>query len=411
MKKIEKRNKIRISYQFEILNILRKGKRTITELADSLNISFTAISHILEELEAEKIILTSNKNRSKKRGRYPAYVELNCDDGVVCSVDFSFFDVRVVIASLQSEIIIEETIPGVKYLNKETLGQVEACIKDLLKKPEVTNRKLLSICIACPGLIRPKDYEIVFSRRLSDLNIIHPVLYFTNAFNVSVEMHNDVRIGCLAELKVGAFPKKLNNGLFIVIGPYAGLALVINGKIYQGSNGFSGETPVYVGDDDIVANSRWNSRFYSILEIERDIRSNKNTQLPDQDELINVKQLIENYKKGDKETVAAVEESAKRNAITIFGLATILDIDYIVIGGEILEFGSQYLDLIRRDIDEFSSSEIRTRILASSLNNEYSTIGSCYQATSIYFLEAIEALTKKRFNLSEFALGEEYRDI
>ena len=124
-----------------------------------------------------------------------------------------------------------------------------------------------------------------------------------------------------------------------------------------------------------------------------------------------MKKLIENYKKGDKETVAAVEESAKRNAITIFGLATILDIDYIVIGGEILEFGSQYLDLIRRDIDEFSSSEIRTRILASSLNNEYSTIGSCYQATSIYFLEAIEALTKKRFNLSEFALGEEYRDI
>jgi len=411
MEKLEKRNKIRISYQFEILNLLRKGKHTITELADSLNISFTAISHIVEELEAEKIILTSNKNRSKKRGRYPAYVELNCDDGVVCSVDFSFLDVRVVIASLQSEIVVEETIPSVKYLNKETLSQVEACIKDLLKKPEVTNRKLLSICIACPGLIRPKDYEIVFSRRLSDSNIIHPFLYFANAFNVSVEMHNDVRIGCLAELKVGAFPKKLNNGLFIVIGPYAGLALVINGKIYQGSNGFSGETPVYVWDDDFVANSRWNSRFFSLLEIERSIKRNKNMPLPGPDELINVKQLIEDYKKGDKETVAAVEESAKRNAITIFGLATILDIDHIVIGGEILEIGSQYLDLIRKGIDEFSTSEIRTRILASGLNNEHSTIGSCHQATSIYFLEAIEAFTKKRFNLSEFSLGEEYRDI
>lgn len=275
MEKLEKRNKIRISYQFEILNLLRKGKHTITELADSLNISFTAISHIVEELEGEGIIKTSNKNKSKKRGRYPAYVELNCDDGVVCSVDFSFLDVRVVIASLQSEIIVEKTIPVVRYINKDTLGQVEACMKDLLKRPEVNNRKLLSICIASPGLIRPSDYEIVFSRRLCDSNMFHPVVYFANAFNVSVEMYNDVRIGCLAELKVGAFPKKLNNGLFILIGPYAGLALVINGKIYQGSNGFSGETPVYVGDDDIVAQSRWNSRFFSLLEIERKIRKKR----------------------------------------------------------------------------------------------------------------------------------------
>jgi len=411
MEKLEKRNKIRISYQFEILNLLRKGKHTITELADSLNISFTAISHIVEELEGEGIIKTSNKNKSKKRGRYPAYVELNCDDGVVCSVDFSFLDVRVVIASLQSEIIVEKTIPVVRYINKDTLGQVEACMKDLLKRPEVNNRKLLSICIASPGLIRPSDYEIVFSRRLCDSNMFHPVVYFANAFNVSVEMYNDVRIGCLAELKVGAFPKKLNNGLFILIGPYAGLALVINGKIYQGSNGFSGETPVYVGDDDIVAQSRWNSRFFSLLEIERKIRKKKNLPLLGYDELIDVKQLVKKYKKGDKETVAAVEESAKRNAITIFGLATVLDIDYIVIGGEILEFGREYLDLIRKAIDEFSSSEIRTRILASGLNNEHSTIGSCYQAISIYFLESIEAFTKKRFNLSDFKLGTEYRDI
>ena len=41
MEKLEKRNNIRISYQFEILNLLRRGKHTITELADSLNISFT----------------------------------------------------------------------------------------------------------------------------------------------------------------------------------------------------------------------------------------------------------------------------------------------------------------------------------------------------------------------------------
>lgn len=411
MERFEKRNEIRIAYQLEIINILREGKKTITELAHILGISFTALSHIADELVKARLLKYSDKKQSKTRGRNPVFVEINCDEGVICSIDFSSYDIRVAIASLDSKIIIEDYINDVKYLTKEHLEQIEQMINSLLKRPEVKNRKLLSICIASPGLIRPDNYEYVASRRLISGQTINPASYFTNAFNVKVEMHNDVRIGCLAEMKYGAFPKKLFNGLFVHIGFSSGLALIINGKLYEGSNGFSGETPVFYGDDEITRESQWNTRFFPICEIDTAIKKYRNIPISDNAEYIDLDRILNDYKKRDEITVKAVEESAKRNAMTLFGLATVLDIDFVVIEGKILEFGSEYIDLIRKDINAFSSMGIRTRIATSGLKEECSTLGACYHASSMYFLDSIEKLTKERIDLPDFELSKRYKEI
>ena len=413
MDKIEKRNEIRIDNQIEIINLLRRSKRTTTELAKRLGVSFTAISNIIDELVKNNLIKYSNKKESKTRGRNPVFVELNCDEGVICCVDLSSYFIRVVIASLDNKIIVEDTIPDFAFLTQEHLEQIEQSIKNLLKRPEVNNRKLLSICIASPGLIRPDSYEYVYSRRLSGQTTINPVTYLTNAFNVKVEMHNDVRMGCLAELKYGVFPKKPFNGLFIHIGFYSSLSLVLNGKIYEGSNGFAGETPVYDLEETDYKSRIWNSRFCPMFEISRTIQNEKQLPLTQANAYIDVNKIIEDYKNGDPVTVKAVEESAKINAMTIFGLATILDIEYVVIEGLILEFGESYLDLIKQFVGKLSSATvaIRARILSSGLKEESSMIGACHQAASMYFLESIENATKERINLSDFVIDKKYREI
>lgn len=413
MDKIEKRNEIRIDNQIEIINLLRRNKRTTTELAKRLGVSFTAISNIIDELVKNNLIKYSSKKESKTRGRNPVFVELNCDEGVICCVDLSSYFIRIVIASLDNQIIVEDTIPDFAFLTQEHLEQIEQSIKNLLKRPEVKNRKLLSICIASPGLIRPDSYEYVYSRRLSGQTTINPVTYLTNAFNVKVEMHNDVRMGCLAELKYGVFPKKPFNGLFIHIGFFSSLSLVLNGKIYEGSNGFAGETPVYDLEEKNYKSRIWNSRFCPMFEISRTIQNEKQLPLTQANAYIDVNKIIEDYKNGDPVTVKAVEESAKINAMTIFGLATILDIEYVVIEGLILEFGESYLDLVKQFVGKLSSATvaIRARILSSGLKEESSMIGACHQAASMYFLESIENATKERINLSDFVIDKKYREI
>ena len=150
-----------------------------------------------------------------------------------------------------------------------------------------------------------------------------------------------------------------------------------------------------------------------MFEISRTIQNEKQLPLTQANAYIDVNKIIEDYKNGDPVTVKAVEESAKINAMTIFGLATILDIEYVVIEGLILEFGESYLDLIKQFVGKLSSATvaIRARILSSGLKEESSMIGACHQAASMYFLESIENATKERINLSDFVIDKKYREI
>lgn len=92
---------------------------------------------------------------------------------------------------------------------------------------------------------------------------------------------------------------------------------------------------------------------------------------------------------------------------TITEIANMLGISFTAI----IAFGNSYLDLIRKDINEFSSSEIRTRIVTSGLDDKCSTLGVGYQAASIYFKDMIENSTEERFGLLDYVLEEKYREL
>ncbi len=421
MESNESQIEVRVKHQIEILNILRREKATITELANSSDISFTAMSKIVDELVQERLLIYSGKNKTSGRGRKPIGVEINNDLGVVCVIDFASRDARIILSTLDSKIVVEEYIPAFGLITKELLNKVEGIIRKLLDAPEVNKRPLLSICIVSPGIIRPDDYSFVDSRLVSSDHIgkVNPVSYFANAFDVKVEMHNDVRIGCYGELKYGVFPKEVFNGLFIHLGHASGLALIINGKIYTGSHNSSGETACYAENsgDEILNSSFWNGRFYPLGEINNrihelniekegkynsDLKRNFNYDLD---------KILEGFNNNDKSIVRAVEESAKRNAITIIGLATILDVEFIVIEGKILSLGEHYVNLMRKYISDFNQKDLRTRIIISTLKEDCEVLGACYKATSIFLFDKLEAIAKKRTKSSKFVLDKSFKEL
>ena len=415
MENTGKQNDIRIKHQIDIMNLLRRGRTTLTDIAECLDVSFTAAKKIVEELIQNDLVIYSSKNKSPVRGRKPIFVEINNKIGVVGVVDYSSGNAHVLLATLDSNIVVEEYIPDVPYITRQVLAQTEEIVRKLLLDPKVNGRPLLSICVISPGIMRADDYEFVSSRVVNpaDLTKVNPVLHFSNAFNVKVEMHNDVRIGCFGEMKFGAFPKNNYDGLFIHLGVSSGIALIFGGKIYRGSNNFSGETASYnwSSEDRVLRESIWNSRFFPLWEINQRIRVAHGGELEKDIDYVDVDKIAKDYQDGDPITVNAVEESAKRNAITIIGLATILDVEYIVIEGQILKLGSGYMDLIRQYLSEFTEKEIRARLLVSTLKDQCEILGACYQATNIFLFEKVESITKQRTKSSKFVLDKYYREI
>ncbi|MCQ2796145.1 MAG: ROK family protein [Bacilli bacterium] len=408
MEKLENRNNVRLNNQLLLIDALRKEKRTITDLSDYLEISFCATRHIVDELTACGLCKYSSKQAINKRGRIPLFVEINNNAGVVCGIDFSTKIIKVALYSLDGKLINSASKEDSLFITKNHLAKAENMLKDLLDRPEVNNRKLLSICISSPGIIDTKTYEYVSVFRLEDQKL-NPVSYFTNVFSVDVEMYNDVRIGCLAELKTGNFPYKFLNGMLFRIGTFGGISFINNGKIYTGAHGFAGETPNYILDDPIALKNDMNGRVYSLWEVINNINLKKGLPKLKYDEVINIeKVIIDNYKNNDPFTLEALDEACKYNAITIISLCSLLDLDYVVIEGAISD---EIFKKICRYVTDLSVNRVRTRIIQSTLGAESSLIGACYQAQTIYFHKSLEKLNQKRLRMDEFKINPSFKDI
>lgn len=410
MEKLENRNNVRLTNQIEILNILRKSHSTITDIADKLDISFTAAKNIIEEMSDAKLVtISESKQQLNKRGRSPSIVKLSTDNGIVCGIDMSGWDIKVFLCSLDCKILCQKEIPSVIFIQPEHLPQIKKMIDELLKEKVVKGKKLLSICISSPGLINQETskYEEVF--RIPRYKDMDPIEYFKKAFGVHVEMYNDIRLGALAELKFGSFPDKPFNGIFMHIGTACGYALILNGKIYKGSNGFAGEFPTFNEID--VYSKTWAGRIYGIYDILRSEQKDLSAFIPEGDEKTVFKNLMKRYEEKDPLLLTKIEESIKMNAIAIIGLCAALDIEYLVIEGPILCFGKEYINSLSKTIKEYSKAKIRTKILASTLQEDSSVLGTAYQAVSSYYLDALKKLTKKRINKENFKINKTFYEI
>lgn len=411
MEKLENRNNVRLNNQLLLINALRKEKRTVTDLSDYLEISFCATRHIVDELVAGGICKYSSKQSVNARGRIPLFAELNNDVGVVGAIDFSTTKIKVALSSLDGKETLTNVTEGALFITKEHLQIAENMLKELLTRPEIKNRKLLSICISSPGIIDPKTFEYVSVFRVRDQNL-NPVAYFANIFNTDVEMYNDVRIGCLAELKSGSFPHHSFNGMFMRISAYGGISFVHAGKIYTGTKGYAGETPNFVVNDPVASKYEMSSRVYSLWEVYNDINQKKGLPRLDPEKHVEIyKNISEAYNNKDQITIDSLEDACKYNAITIIGLASLLDLDYVVIEGSILKFEPSLFKKICYYVNDLSLNRVRARIIESKMGDDASLMGACYQAKTIYFNKSLEKLNQTRLRVDQFKINPAFKDI
>lgn len=410
MKMIENRNYLRISNQIEILNILRKSDSTLTEIANKLKISFTAAKNICEEMSEFGLVeISDSKQQLSTRGRSPSIVKLCLNNGVVCGIDLSSWDIEVFICTLDCKILCRRSIPSVVIIEGKHLPQIKEIIDDLLNDPLVEGKKLLSICISSPGMINQDTmkYETVY--RIPDYKDIDPVEYFKNVYNVRVDMFNDIRMGALAELKFGSFPSRPFNGVFLHIGTSCGYAIINNGKIYKGTNGFAGEIATY-NEIDIYSKT-WAGKIYGISDILESEQKDSSQLVLDGNEKEIFDKLMERYKKKDLILMEKIKESIRMNAIAIINLCALLDIEYLVIEGPILKFGKSYTDMLIKTINEYAKVRIRTKIVTSKLQENSSILGTAYQAVTAYMFDSLEKLTRKRLDNKTFKLNKNFNEL
>lgn len=109
-------------------------------------------------------------------------------------------------------------------------------IKDAIK----SLNSFVSIGISCGGPLDEENGIILSPPNLPDWEHVEIVKDLGETFSVPVKLRNDANACALAEFYYGA-GKGSRNMVFLTFGTGMGAGIIINGKLYSGSNGNAGE--------------------------------------------------------------------------------------------------------------------------------------------------------------------------
>ena len=117
----------------------------------------------------------------------------------------------------------------------ETLDKFAEILQRLLN-----GRKLNAIGISCGGPLDSKTGVIISPPNLPGWDNIPAVDFFKERFGVPTIIQNDANACCYAEYKFGA-GKGYNNVIFLTFGTGLGAGLILDGRLYSGTNDNAGE--------------------------------------------------------------------------------------------------------------------------------------------------------------------------
>jgi glucokinase len=150
--------------------------------------------------------------------------------GTKCAVISGTEDMKI----LKKEVFPTETQKGADHAIKLLLSTAREVVAG------IGSQGLKAIGISCGGPLDSRKGIVHSPPNLPGWDNIPVVKYFNDIFNVPVYLQNDANACALAEWKFGA-GKGTQNMVFLTFGSGMGAGIIINGKLYSGTNDLAGE--------------------------------------------------------------------------------------------------------------------------------------------------------------------------
>lgn len=228
----------------------------------------------------------------------------------------------------------------------EYIDALADIIKDAIDEVGIKHRNIPAVCLGVPGSVNPHTGVIGLAPNLG-LKNFNIKKKLQEKISIPVLIENDVNLGAIG-IKNFGIGKKATNLLAVFIGTGIGGGLILNGKIYRGSNFVAGEIghilvdkngPV-CGCGNIGCFEAVASRTAMVNKIIDDINSGEESLLASKvnaNEKIKSKSLATAVMGNDKVVVKRITEGCGVIGGVLASLANLMNFDMIVLGGGLIE--------------------------------------------------------------------------
>ena len=244
------------------------------------------------------------------------------------------------------------------------LKNIESIVSEVAEVNKISVDNIIGIGIGAPGPIDINTGEILDPENLPSLNFFNLREYFSGKYKTEVKLNNDAACFVLGEHIAGK-GKGYKNVVGLTLGTGTGCGLIINGKLYNGSTGTSGElwkTPYLEGDiEDYTSAKAVRNFFYKLGG-----------------ETLSAGKIAELAEKGNKNALESWAEFGWHLGILISWLINVLDPDIVILGGSLSKsfkfFEKNLKYVIKKSINKKPLENLKVEV--SDLGEKGAIIGA-----------------------------------
>ncbi|MDD3738680.1 MAG: ROK family transcriptional regulator [Lentimicrobiaceae bacterium] len=373
--------------KLEILRFLYKnGSQSIPDLSGNLEHSTPTITRAVESLIDEDNLVINLGEGVSKGGRRPNYYGLNPEAKYILALDISRYYTKICLYDFVCNPKIEvKTINEGFETTNDILSFIKVEVNKYLSDSKIDTDKIVGAGIAIPGLINIKTgMSYTYLKEDEPAHVI-----FKDLLNIPAFVINDTKAMTLSELYFGKANGK-KNVLYLTVGSGVGLGIIVNGKLYHGTSGYTGEfghiqvqpdgklcSCGKIGCLETVASGR-----VLIENIINDLSKGSDSiirnMVNDDFSSIDANTVTKAAQKGDFFSIQKLAEIGERLGQGITTLIHLFNPEMIIIGGDLAVAGNFITDPIQHSINKYALQKIKrdANIVASEIGENTTLMGA-----------------------------------
>lgn len=325
-------------------------------ISDNLGHSLPTITSNLKKLLDRNLIIKDGEFTTQKTGRPAQAYKLN--NNAFISLGMAIFGDYVLIVALNARgELFAECRSDIVFKNIDNYYyKISQVIKSFITRKNINEDCITGLGIGIQGLVSQNQKKVIYSQILPMQGVTTDVLQQYLSFPVSF-LH-DADAVALAEERISTHHE---DAIYLSIGPHLGTAMMVDGKIYNGSRGRSGtmeHITIAMSDKRLCYCGRYNC-IETYIAINALIRDDKET----------LSQFFNLVDQGDAPTLQRWHQYLDDVSEAIMNLHMFVD-SPIVLAGEL----SMYLKA--HDIDYLENRISKISVFPKE--NSYLSIGNAH---------------------------------
>ena len=362
---------------------------SISYFSKELGISVPTITKLIGELMDEGFLLDEGKIGTSG-GRRPSIYGLDPNAGFFVGIDIARHHFHVAITDFKGNLLhYLEDIEFVLKSDGASFREMCRMVKDRVMAAGIPWIKVLAVGVSLTGRVNPEQgYSLTYF--VSDDIPLKDI--FQRELSVPVNVENDSRALTYGEyMSLGRHADR--NMIAINLSWGLGMGMILDGQLYYGKSGFSGEIGHFpLLDNDIMCRcgkvgcletGASGSALHRILteKLKSGRRSSLYRIYRDKGD-IELSEILDAILKGDVLAIQSIGEIGETLGRGIAGIINIFNPGLVVIGGRLI-VGGEHLTLpIRTAVNRLSMERVAadTKIRLSTLGRKAIVIGDCLLA-------------------------------